>query len=220
MYIDAFSSNLNNSNNVDDFPDDGMSFLPTNQVDDKKKISEDFTNSKNNIFVIKVEYGKENQSYFGNIKLNTNEHTNTHEALKLADLMSRKNADTNPLSKGQNLFEVFSQRSYACTVEIPLGNICIQPIMYFELVGVPMFYGGYLITNVEHSMSGDVNKIKTRFKGTRIGRVGVPFVTDAVVKFSNAINVDKDIDDSVISTYNQINPFGLNIYNSSGQLLV
>lgn len=220
MYIDAFSSNLNNSNNVDDFPDDGMSFLPTNQVDDKKKISEDFTNSKNNIFVIKVEHGKENQSYFGNIKLNTNEHTNTHEALKLADLMSRKNADTNPLSKGQNLFEVFSQRSYACTVEIPLGNICIQPIMYFELVGVPMFYGGYLITNVEHSMSGDVNKIKTRFKGTRIGRVGVPFVTDAVVKFSNAINVDKDIDDSVISTYNQINPFGLNIYNSSGQLLV
>jgi hypothetical protein len=219
MYVDSFSSNLNN--NSEDFPDDGMSFLPTDKVDDKKKISEDFTNSKNNIFVIKVEHGKENQSYFSGIKLNTNEHNNTHEALKLADLMSRKNADSNPLSKGQNLFEVFSQRSYSCTVEVPLGNLCIQPIMYFELVGVPMFYGGYLITNVEHSMSADNNKIKTRFKGTRIGRVGVPFVTDAAVKYLNTLNVDPELSEvNDLSNSNEINPFKLAIYNDSGNLLI
>ncbi len=133
--------------------------------------------------------------------------------------MSRKNADTNPLSKGQNLFEVFSQRSYACTVEIPLGNICIQPIMYFELVGVPMFYGGYLITNVEHSMSGDVNKVKTRFKGTRIGRVGVPFVTDATVKYSGSIGIDQEISNS-LSSSNEINPYNYNIFKATGELLI
>ncbi len=216
MYIDAFSSNLNNGSQ--DFPDDGISFLPNSELGDTNSSSEDFTNSVNNVFVLKVEIGKQNQSYFSNLKMNTNEHTNTHEALKLADLMSRKNADTNPLSKGQSLFEVFNQRSYSCNVEVPLGNLCIQPIMYFELVGAPIFYGGYIITHVEHYMDGDSNKLKTSFKGTRIGRVGVPFVTDGVVKFIDSLNIDQDTRD--LLNNNEINPFEYDIFNSTNELKI
>ena len=53
------------------------------------------------------------------------------------------------IAKGQSLYEVFLNRSYSCTVEA-LGNPMIQPLQYFELENVPMFYGSYLIRDVKN----------------------------------------------------------------------
>ena len=52
----------------------------------------------------------------------------------------------------------------------------IQPMMYFHLENVPMFWGAYLITEVKHNIKP--HYVTTTFKGTRVPRVIIPLVTD------------------------------------------
>ena len=189
MFINSFSSNLNIDSKY--YPDDGLSFLsPNDGLNKINGLPQDFNNTQSNVFVFIVAIGKQNQSIFGNIQLSTLEFNDTYESLKLTDLISKKNNDSNPISKGQNLYNVLSQRSYSVTVEVPLGNMCIQPTMYFELVGIPVFNGGYIITEVEHVFSADSNKLRTKFKGTRVGKVGLQMITDPVIKVVNILDLD------------------------------
>ena len=122
MLNNSFSSNLNI--NSEYFPNDGLTFLSTNN-NMGNNIPDDFNATDTNAYVFIVSFGKQNQSIFGNIDINTAEFTDTYESLKIADKLSKLHYDTNPLSKGQNLFNVLSQRSFSATVEVPLGNICI-----------------------------------------------------------------------------------------------
>ena len=84
------------------------------------------------------------------------------------------------VAKGQSLYEVFLNRSYSCSVEA-LGNPMIQPLQYFELENVPMFYGSYLIRDVKHSIRP--HSMKTTFTGDRIPYAVVPIVEDLVSTF-------------------------------------
>jgi hypothetical protein len=224
MFNNSFSSNLNIDSQY--YPDDGLSFLtaysPTNpndtNVGNLNPLPNDFNNGTANVFVFIVSFGKQNQSIFGNIQLSTAEFNDTFESLKLTDLISKKNNDSNPISKGQNLYNVYAQRSYSATIDVPFGNMCIQPTMYFELVGVPMFNGGYIITEVEHHMYGDSNKISTRFKGTRVGRVGLEMITDPIVNVVNSLGLDTEIAEQV--TQGTLDPTTYSIYNSMSELKI
>jgi hypothetical protein len=60
-----------------------------------------------------------------------------------------------------------------------MGNMMIQPMTYFDLQGVPMFSGAYLITEVSHSVKP--NNTSTTFKGVRQPRTIVPLVTSASI---------------------------------------
>jgi murein DD-endopeptidase MepM/ murein hydrolase activator NlpD len=60
-----------------------------------------------------------------------------------------------------------------------MGNMMIQPMTYFDLQGVPMFSGAYLITEVSHSVKP--NNVSTTFKGVRQPRTIVPLVTSASI---------------------------------------
>lgn len=223
MFINSFSSNLDLDSKY--YPNDGLSFLSTysskNELDNnisKETLPADYNSSPNNIYVFIVSFGKQNQSIFGNLQLSTTEFNDTYESLKLTDLISKKNADTNPMSKGQNLFNVMAQRSYSVTVEVPLGNMTIQPTMYFELVGVPMFNGGYIITEVEHTMNADRNKLKTRFKGTRVGKIGLEMITDSKVYYSNVLDLDVEIKEQLNT--GPIDPNTFSIYKSMSDLKI
>jgi len=55
----------------------------------------------------------------------------------------------------------------------------IQPMTYFDLAGVPMFSGAYLITEVKHNFKP--NNASTTFKGVRQPRATVPIVTDVAL---------------------------------------
>jgi hypothetical protein len=57
-----------------------------------------------------------------------------------------------------------------------MGNMMIQPMMYFHLENVPMFWGAYLITEVKHNIRP--HHVTTTFRGTRVPRIIVPLVTD------------------------------------------
>jgi hypothetical protein len=96
------------------------------------------------------------------------------------------------------LFDIYRQASYACEVSC-MGNVMIQPTMFFYLKNVPMFRGSYWITEVSHNIKG--NNITTNFKGTRIPLASLPDPEDSFMSsyrplfdkiLSKAISVVKD----------------------------
>jgi len=60
-----------------------------------------------------------------------------------------------------------------------MGNVMIQPTMFFYLKNIPMFRGSYWITEVSHQIRGNV--ISTNFTGTRIPYTSLPDPKDSFV---------------------------------------
>ena len=114
-----------------------------------------------------VTFGQQNQNIFKDITLDQSEFSETAESLKIMDDISVKFAETNKTLAGQNIYNVYSVRSYKVEVDM-LGDAMIQPMMYFQLNNIPMFHGAYMITRVKHSIIP--NHMSTKFTGVRIRR--------------------------------------------------
>ena len=177
MYVGGASRNLdighaaqafcNNKNQIEyNYEDDA--------VDDMEKTDAENL-VKGNVTAFLVSYGIENQSHFKSISLDQAEFKETQESLMVIDQLAKGGNENNRVSKGQNLYNIYQTRSYTCEVEA-MGNMQIQPMMYFQLTNVPMFHGSYIITEVKHSIKPHF--VTTTFKGTRVPRVTVPIVTD------------------------------------------
>lgn len=127
-----------------------------------------------------VTYAKQNQSYFKNISLNMDNPRQTDFAIynQFALASQEAHGDVNsPVALGQNMYSIFSNRSYDCHVEM-MGCMNITPMMYFQLNNVPLFKGAYRITKVEHHIkAGDMT---TKFSGTRISKNSVPYLKCAL----------------------------------------
>ena len=163
---------------------DGTSF----SLDPEKNESPpDFLNENeksNGVVGFKVKFGSETQSHFQGVNLDQAEYKNTLEALNAIDMIANSATDGGSggfVAKGQSLYEVFLNRSYNCTIE-GLGNPMIQPLQYFELENVPMFYGSYLIQDVKHNIRP--HSMKTTFTGNRVPYATVPIVEDLVSTFN------------------------------------
>ena len=66
-----------------------------------------------------------------------------------------------------------------------LGNLTMQPYMYFQLNNIPMFHGGYMITKVSHQI--EPHHVSTKFKGVRVKRVRTPLVDEELI-YTSIIN--------------------------------
>jgi hypothetical protein len=157
-----------------------------NYVDDSFDLTdsndwpEEYNNSDDNgLIIFKVRYGQEAQNHFYGLQLDQTEFKETQESLEIIDAMTNPKTGSQPsqAGKGNNMYDAYLTRSYNCTVSA-LGNMSIQPLMYFKLENVPMFRGTYLITGVKHTVTP--HNIKTEFTGMRQPRVTVPVVTDAI----------------------------------------
>jgi hypothetical protein len=63
-----------------------------------------------------------------------------------------------------------------------MGNVMIQPTMYFNLQHVPMFYGPYMVQSVEHVIQpGD---FKTYFTGIRMPVASIPKITQQLLSLN------------------------------------
>ena len=131
-----------------------------------------------NVPAFGVTFGRQGQSMFKGIKVNMDgprvtdfSIANTFELGKLgANGFARE-----PYSVGQDMFAIYSNRSYNCEVEM-MGCANIFPFMYFQLNNVPMFKGAYIITDVKHNIvPGDMT---TTFTGVRVSKNQIPFNTD------------------------------------------
>ncbi len=171
------------------YPNDGITFrckdgglLPT---------AKDFSNSvqpyENKVAVFAVNYSQQNQNIFKDIVLDQNEFSETAESLQITDDIANRGAENRKTYGGQNMYNVYSVRSYKTEVEM-MGNAMIQPMMYFQLNNIPMFHGGYMITHVKHSIKP--NSMSTNFTGVRIRNVITPLLnaSDLYMSLLDSIN--------------------------------
>ncbi len=159
----------------------GDSFLLTDQ-----SIPDDISNDKDSpgIVAFKVAFASQNQSHFTSVELDQSEYKNTQESLLAIEKIAQAASPDSTggfITKGQSMYDVYLNRSYSCTVEA-LGNMMIQPLQYFQLENVPMFYGSYLIRDVKHSVTP--NNVRTTFTGDRIPQAVVPIIEDVVATFN------------------------------------
>jgi len=136
------------------------------------------------ITAFKVRFGAENQSHFYGIGLDQLEFKDTNESIVTTEEIARRAVDGGSggfIAKGQDLYQVFLNRSYTAKVE-SMGNAMIQPMQYFQLENVPMFFGSYLITKVGHNVRP--NHMKTTFEGVRMSHATIPIVEDFISTFN------------------------------------
>jgi hypothetical protein len=185
MYIGGTSTTL--ANDSSPFDDDGIE-----SFDDLSDIP-DFDKTENNnapeiqnkanpesygyneVRAFRVRYAEQNQSFFKNIQIDSREFPETNESLAILSKIAGDESAASPAPKGQNLFNIYENRSYSASVEM-LGNMMIQPTQYFQLENVPIFTGAYMIVNVAHNFKP--NHATTNFSGVRMLKYPNPIVTD------------------------------------------
>lgn len=171
MYTHEFSKNLG----VNGYENDGFDIGNTIEEISNEcgtifaEATEDKINYK--VPAFGVTYGMQNQNYFTNISVNMdNPQTTDYGILNTIQIaQSTENGDQNSgILIGQNIYSIYSNRSYTCTVEM-LGCMNIMPMMYFQLNNIPMFKGAYMIISVSHQITGG-NRMTTKFTGVRISK--------------------------------------------------
>lgn len=128
-----------------------------------------------------VTYSAQNQSYFKGININMDNPITTDYSImnQLQLSQTAASGDLNhPVGIGQNIYSIYSNRSYNCTVEM-MGCANIMPMMYFQLNNIPMFKGAYMIVSVKHSIKA--GNMTTIFTGVRQSRVLYPFVGSSLI---------------------------------------
>ena len=173
-------SDASYSNDGFDFKTDG-----TGGITGPAKAYTTGDNSEMSIPVFAVNYGDQNQSIFKNIKLNQQEYSETDESLQIMDDISKGGSPNSKTYMGQNMFNVYSTRSYSAEIEM-LGNATIQPMMYFQLNSIPMFHGAFLITSVRHKLKP--NHMTTTVTGVRVRKQDVPLIDEKTV-YMNFIDI-------------------------------
>jgi len=173
MYVGQTSTKLDLGPNSD-YPNDGIN------LNDKSTIPSDLVSPikdwETPTAAFLVNYGQQNQNIFKDIVLDQSEFTETNESLKITDAIANTYSQTSQSYVGQNLYNVYSARSYKAEVTM-MGNAMIQPMMYFQLNNIPLFRGAYLIIGVKHHIVP--NNMSTVFTGVRIKKTATPLIDAA-----------------------------------------
>ena len=130
----------------------------------------------NKVIAFEVSAGDENQSIFKGVTLDQSSQRETSESLQALENMGRSESGSGVGQMDVSLFDTYRLRAYTCEVTM-LGNVMIQPTMYFYLKNIPMFRGSYWITDVSHGIRQ--GNITTTFKGTRIPYQSLPNPKDS-----------------------------------------
>lgn len=205
-----------------DYPDDGINLrCDENGNVNPSTVPDDFTTDLNDfedgMGVFTVKYSQQNQNIFKDINLDQSEFSETDESLQIQEDISQKGSETNRTIAGQNIYNVYSVRSYTAEVEM-MGNAMIQPMMYFQLDNIPMFHGAYMITRVKHSIKP--NSMMTNFTGVRIKFTETPLMTamDLYMSLAEGIDTTQAGDGAVtnVSSTKAYPPIVLTIIDNGG----
>jgi len=164
-------------NNVDfKFSDDAFDIRkPSNNPLVENQVGKNDFALSNKVVGFNVDIGVQNQSMFNGFSVSQSTGKATAESLEVENMMA--NVATNKAAATQNisLYNLYKTRSYTCTINM-LGNALLQPTMYFNLRYVPMFYGPYMITEINHSIGPGV--FDTTVTGIRQPTAALPKVED------------------------------------------
>ena len=132
----------------------------------------------NKVVGFEVSFGDQNQGIFKGVTLDQTSLKNTSESYVVLENLARSESGASTYNVDVGLFDYYKQASYKCDVSC-MGNVMIQPTMYFYLKNIPMFKGTYLIREVNHSIKNNV--ITTNFLGTRIPNTSLPDPKDSFI---------------------------------------
>ena len=133
--------------------------------------NDDTYSKSNKVVAFEVSFGDQNQGIFKGVSLDQASIKNTSESFVVMENLARSESGAGTYNVDIGLFEIYRQASYSCEVTM-MGDMMIQPTMFFYLKNIPMFKGSYWITEVSHSIKG--NNITTTFKGSRIPTSSLP----------------------------------------------
>jgi hypothetical protein len=106
----------------------------------------------NKVVGFNVDIGPQNQSIFYGFNVSQQNGKATAESLEVDNMLANQSSGKASASQNISLYNLYKNRSYTCTISM-MGNALIQPTMYFNLRHVPMFYGPYMITSVNHTIA-------------------------------------------------------------------
>lgn len=152
-----------------------------NGLKNTSPVNNQFRNNKAVGFV--VDFGVQNQSVFKSIEIAQNQNVTSSEQIQTVVDLGQLGGNKKTSQQTVSLFELYKNRTYDCTLKT-LGNVMIQPTMYFVLRHMPMFNGTYIIRNVKHEIGP--GQFNTTIKGQRMSSLSVPKVYDELA----AVNED------------------------------
>lgn len=156
------------------FKNDGFDIKDTtnNPLLVQPKIFMDVDLSKSNRVVsFEVNFGDQSQGIFKDVSLDQSTYKNTTESALAQERLARTEGGGGTHQVDIGLFDIYKTASYQCTVTM-MGNVMIQPTMYFYLANIPMFEGTYLVFDVSHQISN--NTIETSLTGVRLSNSMLP----------------------------------------------
>jgi hypothetical protein len=189
QYIGLQSTHLNMNGISDDykFRNDGVdntSAVGNSLATPAEELSKAAFDKSNRVVCFEVNFGDQAQGIFKSLTLDQASIKNTAETYKILEDLAANESGTNAAQVDVGLFNVYRTRNYTCEVTM-LGDVMIQPTMYFQLRNVPMFSGAYLILEVRHEISD--NQIETTFVGTRISNIDLPDLKETMVSTNKII---------------------------------
>jgi len=126
----------------------------------------------NKVVGFNVDFGIRNQNIFKNISVGMQDKKNTSATFMVRDNLANSASGDKINQQTASLYSFYKSLSYTCTVS-SMANVMLQPMMYFNLRHVPLFYGPYLIFKVSHSITSG-NEFNTEFTGTRMPKYALP----------------------------------------------
>jgi hypothetical protein len=164
------------------FTDDGFYVGSQNNnpllITSLENFSRNDLSKSNRVVAFEVSFGDQNQGIFKGLTLDQTSLKNTSESFVVMENLARSASGAGVHNVDVSLFDYYKQASYKCDVT-SMGNVMIQPTMFFYLKNVPMFRGSYWITEVTHTIKS--NNISTTFSGTRLPYSSLPDPKDSFI---------------------------------------
>ncbi len=174
VYVDKPSQQLDNKNKTNGYKDDGLDISVC--AENPLAISSDQKRNyslENKVVGFAVDFELQNQGVFKKISVSQDLGKATSESLTAEYNMAQSSTGTKTSTQNTSLYNIYKTRSYNASVE-SMGNVMIQPSMYFVLRNIPLFAGSYFITEVQHNIGLD--DFSTSFTGTRQAAPTLPKV--------------------------------------------
>lgn len=167
--------------------DQGTGVAPTifqNNPEDDAQATEALTANSRMAYKVPafgVAYSRQDNSFWKNINISMDNFAVTEQAILAESYIANKgNSEKHNITfYGQDIYSLYQAYSYLVTVEM-MGDAQIQPLMYFQLMNVPMFRGTYMIIKVEHKITP--GNMTTTFTGMKMSKVQVPYASNWYTK--------------------------------------
>ena len=162
-----------------------------NSNSDNNTPKEEVTKYGYNVPCFVVAFSKQNNHLFKNFNISMDNPVETEQSIKtlyhVAELA--KGSDRKVCFYGQDVYNIFSNYSYQIEVEM-MGNVQIQPLMYMQLLNIPMWRGAYMIFNVSHTMTP--GNMVTKFKAMKMSKNPVPLLSSYWSTINNPYTGEDD----------------------------